>query len=69
MKYRAKMTRIQSTIENYYNIKGCTLIQDSKDTYIEVDTESEAEVIEELNRLEEQRIKKEKELSMNLSKK
>lgn len=62
MKYRAKFTRILSTIENLYNFKKHNVVRDSKDAYIEVDTEDEAEVIEELNRLEAKRISLLKEL-------
>lgn len=56
MKYRAKFTRILSTIENLYNFKKHDVVRDSKDAYIEVDTEAEAEVIESLNRLEAERV-------------
>lgn len=55
MKYRAKFTRILSTIEWFYNFKKHNVVRDSKDAYIEVDTEAEAEVIEALNRLEAER--------------
>lgn len=55
MKYRAKFTRIFSTIEWFYNFKKHIVVRDEKDAYIEVDTEDEAEVIEALNRLEEER--------------
>lgn len=56
MIYRAKFTRILSTIENLYNFKKHNVVRDSKDAYIEVDTEAEAEVIESLNRLEAERV-------------
>lgn len=56
MKYRAKFTRILSTIESLYNFKKHSVVRDSKDAYIEVDTEAEAEVIEALDRLEEERV-------------
>ena len=55
MVYRAKMTRILSTIETLYNLKKYTIVQDSKDSYIEVDNEDEAELIERLNKLEIER--------------
>lgn len=55
MVYRAKITRIWSTIENYYNLKKYTIVYDNKDAYIEVDNEDEAELIERLNKLEIER--------------
>ena len=55
MVYRAKITRIWSTIETYYNIKLYTIVYDKKDAYIEVDNEEEAELIERLNKLEIER--------------
>ena len=54
MKYRAKITRIFSQIESCYNIKNYTLVTDFKDSYIEVNTEEEAEIIEHLNELKEE---------------
>ena len=55
MVYRAKITRIWSTIETYYNLKLYTVVYDKKDAYIEVDNEEEAELIERLNKLEIER--------------
>lgn len=55
MKYRAKFTRILSTIEWFYNFKKHIVVRDDMDAYIEVDTKAEAEVIEALNRLEAER--------------
>ena len=55
MVYRAKITRIWSTIETYYNLKLYTIVYDKKDAYIEVDNEEEAELIERLNKLEIER--------------
>lgn len=52
MVYRAKITRIWSTIESYYNLRNYTIVYDTKDAYIEVDNEDEAELIERLNKLE-----------------
>lgn len=57
MVYRAKITRIWSTIESYYNLKNYNIVRDTKDAYIEVDNEEEAELIEHLNRLETERCK------------
>lgn len=57
MVYRAKITRIFSTIESYYNLKDYAIVYDNKDAYIEVGNEDEAELIEKLNKLETERIK------------
>lgn len=57
MVYRAKITRIWSTIETYYNLKKYNIVRDEKDAYIEVDNVDEAELIERLNRLETERCK------------
>ena len=57
MVYRAKITRIWSTIESVYNLKKYNILTDMKDAYIEVDNEEEAELIERLNRLETERLK------------
>ena len=51
MVYRAKITRIFSTIENIYNLRKYNVVRDSKDSYIEVRTEEEAEIIEKMNKL------------------
>lgn len=51
MVYRAKITRIFSTIENIYNLRKYNVVSDSKDSYIEVRTEEEAEIIEKMNKL------------------
>ena len=50
------MTRILSTIESLYNLKQYTIVSDNKDSYIEVDNEEEAELIERLNKLEIERM-------------
>ena len=57
MVYRAKITKIQSWVENHYNINAYTMVRDAKDVYIEVKDEDEAELLEEMNRLEEQQLK------------
>lgn len=51
MKYRAKITRIMSSLETIYSLKGRTC-QDLKDVYIEVDTPEEADLIECMNMLQ-----------------
>lgn len=50
MKYRARITRIFSDVENLYVLRGHT-VKDMKDVYIEVDTEEEADIIERMNSL------------------
>lgn len=50
MKYRARITRILSSVENIYVLRGRT-VTDEKDVYIEVDTEEEADIIEQMNTL------------------
>lgn len=54
MVYRAKITKIQSWVENYYNLNYYTTVRDAKDVYIEVMDEDEAELLETLNRNQEQ---------------
>ena len=56
MKYRAKVTKICSWVENNYNVNRYPLIHDSKDYYIEVDDEDEAELLENINELQEQKL-------------
>lgn len=50
MKYRAKITNCIQLIECHYNFEKNHVCHDKYDTYIEVDTEEEAEIIEELNK-------------------
>jgi hypothetical protein len=54
MVYRAKITRIQSWVENHYNINAYTMVRDAKDVYIEVKDEDEAELLEPVNRKQEE---------------
>ena len=54
MVYRAKITRIQSWVENHYNINAYTIVHDAKDVYIEVKDEDEAELLESINRKQEE---------------
>ena len=49
MKYRAKITNIVPQIRNISKYALSYICQDFYDLYIEVDTEEEAELIEELN--------------------
>jgi hypothetical protein len=57
MAYRAKITKIQAWLEDHYNINAYTMVRDAKDVYIEVKDEDEAELLENMNRLEEQQMK------------
>lgn len=49
MKYRAKITNIVPQIRNISKYAIGYICRDTQDLYIEVDTEEEAELIEELN--------------------
>ena len=57
MVYRAKITKIQAWVESNYNMNAYTFVRDAKDVYIEVKDEDEAELLENMNRLEEQQLK------------
>lgn len=57
MVYRATITKIQSWVESNYNMKAYTFVRDAKDVYIEVKDEDEAELLENINRLEEHQLK------------
>ena len=54
MVYRAKITKIQSWVENHYIIDANTMVHDTKDVYIEVKDEDEAELLESINRKQEE---------------
>lgn len=54
MVYRAKITKIQSWVENHYNINAYRTVHDAKDVYIEVKDEDEAELLESINRKQEE---------------
>lgn len=49
MKYRAKITNIISQIRNVKAYSNLYILRDNRDFYIDVNTEEEAELIEELN--------------------
>lgn len=49
MKYRAKITNIIPQIKNVKKYEYNIVIHDAQDMYIDVDTEEEAELIEEMN--------------------
>ena len=57
MVYFAKITKIQSWVESNCNMNAYTFVRDAKDVYIEVKDEDEAELLENMNRLEEQQLK------------
>lgn len=54
MVYRAKITRIQAWVESNYNINAYTIVRDAKDVYIELKDEDEAELLESINRKQEE---------------
>lgn len=56
MVYIAKITYILSWVEKRYNINDYTMVRDAKDTYIEVKDEDEAELLESINRKEEEQL-------------
>lgn len=53
MMYRAKITKIQSWVENHYNLNAYATFHDQKDFYIEVSSEDEADLLEAINKSEE----------------
>lgn len=52
MKYRAKITDCRQTIGSIYDLYDGKVRKDKYDEWLEVDTEEEAEIIEEINRLQ-----------------
>lgn len=54
MVYRAKITKIQAWIEDHYNTHAYTNVRDARDVYIEVMDEDEAELLESINRKQEE---------------
>ena len=57
MVYRAKITKIQNWVENHYDFNAYTTVRDAKDVYIEVKDEDEAELLESINRKQEELLK------------
>lgn len=49
MIYRAKITKIQSWVDENYSLNYYTRVHDKKDVYIEVGSEDEAELLEQIN--------------------
>lgn len=54
MVYRAKITKCYSKVESLLNLRKYNLVRDAKDTYIEVPDETLAELIEAMDKAEEQ---------------
>lgn len=54
MVYRAKITKIQSWVEDHYNINAYAMVRDAKEVYIEVKDEDEAELLESINKKQEE---------------
>lgn len=54
MVYRAKISKIQSWVEDHYNLNNFSIVRDTKDVYIEVKDEDEAELLESINRKQEE---------------
>lgn len=53
MVYRAKITSIQAWVAANYNMNAYPHVRDAKDVYIEVMDENEAELLENMNRNQE----------------
>lgn len=54
MKYRAKITEIQTWVsEHFYDYENC-IVKDAKDVYFEADNEDTAEKLEQLNKIKNQ---------------
>lgn len=54
MVYRAKISKIQSWVADHYNTHYFRIVRDAKDVYIEVKDEDEAELLESINRKQEE---------------
>ena len=54
MVYRAKITRIQNWVEEHYNFNKYNTVKDAKDVYIEVSEPDEADLLESINKAQEQ---------------
>lgn len=54
MKYRAKITSCAHLIDNLYDFENAYICKDERDTYVDVKTEEEADLIEQLNRHQEE---------------
>lgn len=54
MVYRAKITKIQRWVESHYTNEDYAIVRDEKDWYIELNNEDEAELVESINRKQEE---------------
>lgn len=54
MVYRAKITKIQSWVDSHYSLDAYTRVRDAKDVYIEVADANEAELLEAINRKQQE---------------
>ena len=54
MMYRAKITKIVFWVRGFYSVNNFSFVHDEKDTYIEVSTLEEADLLEDINRSYEQ---------------
>lgn len=54
MVYRAKITKIQNWVEENYNFNFYNVVRDAKDVYIEVNNPDESELLESINRKQEE---------------
>lgn len=54
MVYRAKITRIVTWVEDNYNFIVHNVVRDAKDVYIELNNPDEAELLELINRKQEE---------------
>ena len=54
MFYRAKITKILSWVECHYNLNAYSIVRDCENVYIEVKNEDEAELIESIERKQEE---------------
>lgn len=53
MKYRARITKIQAWVEDYYSANAYTTVKDAKDVYVEVSDPDEADLLEAINKAQE----------------
>lgn len=54
MVYRARITKIQSWVDSHYSLNAYTRVRDAKDVYIEVADINEAELLEAINRKQQE---------------
>ncbi len=54
MVYRAKITKIQGWVIWHYNLNTCNIVKDAKNVYIEVLNKNEADLLEAINKKQEE---------------